>query len=125
MKKFLAILFAVLMVFIMVTATAAADTLISDADQAPEAVEPPPPALEIRIWHEPANESLYIGAEVTIYSSLTNNEYYTNFDYQWQFSTDCSSWEDIDGATGDTYTTILDQSNSGCYYRLVVNYEEA
>ena len=41
--------------------------------------------------------------------------------FQWQFSRDGESWEDIDGANGQSYDVAMTAANADCYWRVTVS----
>ena len=41
--------------------------------------------------------------------------------FQWQFSRDGESWEDIDGANGQSYDVAMTAANADCYWRVIVS----
>jgi hypothetical protein len=58
------------------------------------------------------------GTLTAVISDISDADGSLTFAYQWQSSSDNSSWSDIGGATGDTYTIASDQSMVGQYIRL-------
>lgn len=45
--------------------------------------------------------------------------------FQWQFSRDNETWEDIDGANGQSYDVIMTAANAECYWRVIVGRVQA
>ena len=45
----------------------------------------------------------------------------TDLMFQWQFSRDGESWEDIDGANGQSYDVAMTAANADCYWRVTVS----
>jgi uncharacterized protein (DUF427 family) len=58
------------------------------------------------------------GTLTAVISDISDADGNLSFAYQWQSSSDNSSWSDIGGATGDTYTIADNQSMVGQYIRL-------
>lgn len=74
----------------------------------------------VSIWFEYISETEEgYGTVVGIYSEIEGFE--DEVGYQWQYSTDESSWTNISGATESTYTYTIDEINIGYYFRLTVN----
>jgi hypothetical protein len=53
------------------------------------------------------------GTLTAVISDISDADGNLSFAYQWQSSSDNSSWSDIGGATGDTYTIADNQSMVG------------
>ena len=85
--------------------------------------EPTPiPELSVYIYKDPLPIVCPVDTLVVFHSVLTNAEYYTNFQYQWMRSYDEETWEEIPGATEDTYSTPVAENKQITYYKLVVYY---
>ena len=85
-------------------------------------VEEIKPNLEVQIWADDIGSIIPVGTVLTFYSKLINDEYYSEFKYQWKGSNDRSSWDDIPGATDSTYSITLDENTEYLYYKLTVYY---
>jgi len=79
----------------------------------------PPPEVYIYIH---ASENPKEGDIINITSKLINGEYW-NYRYQWVYSKDGVNWQDIEGATNDTYTFTLTNENRNYSYALAVYYK--
>ena len=77
--------------------------------------------VERRVHIDYLQEPFFYGQQVTLISKLINFSPQDRYTYQWQYSLDQEEWFDIEGATGDTYTFIIDKSNWYYYWRLVVD----
>lgn len=78
----------------------------------------PNPDRYIEVWAD-FREILYEGESVQIYSRLVGFEEATSITYQWQINSG-SGWQDISGATNDTYTVIVNSQSLKAEYRLMV-----
>lgn len=85
-------------------------------------VEEVKPELEVKIWADELGPIVPVDTKLTFYSELINAEYYNEFIYQWKGSYDRDTWEDIPGATNDTYSIILNGGIEYQYYKLAVQY---
>ncbi len=65
-----------------------------------------------------AGEPAYAGMEVTLTAHLEGFEG-VNYTLQWQFSLDKENWEDMPGATGETYTYELSVETAAYNWRVV------
>lgn len=123
---------AVLILLGLLAGRAAADEVIVEAIEEPVAIEEQEVVLEEEIEKEEneidtilsLSRSVYIdaivdGYDVTLQAHLRN---YENVEYtlQWQVSKDNSSWQDISGAHGLTYSLIVNEENYNNYYRIAV-----
>lgn len=97
------------------------DEVESDILSIPQ-VEELKPELKVRIWADELGPIVPVGTKLTFYSELINAEYYNEFMYQWKGSYDGDTWEDIPGATNDTYSIILNGGIEYQYYKLAVQY---
>ena len=77
--------------------------------------------VERQVHIDYLQEPTFYGQEVTLISKLINFSPQDRYTYQWQYSLDQEEWFDIEGATGDTYTFIIDKNNWYYYWRLVVD----
>lgn len=67
-------------------------------------------------------ETVYSGMIVTLKAEMAGlDEYPANYAYQWQISDEKDGHYDvIEGATGRTYSYVLNNNTSGKFYRVVV-----
>lgn len=66
---------------------------------------------------QPSSVSTYVGAQVTLTASATAP--YGNISYQWQYSTDNSTWQNVlDGGAGSSIEVQADQKGK-TYYRVI------
>lgn len=128
MKKKLAIL----ILLSLLVGRAAADEVIVETTEEPVVIEEQEIEEEEIILEEESeidtilsqSRSVYIdaivnGYDVTLQAHLQN---YENVEYslQWQVSKDNSSWQDISGAHGLTYSLTVNKENYNNYYRIAV-----
>ena len=92
-------------------------TLPEEGELPEEDAEPEIPEIDFSTLQVVIGEPQYDGDVMTLRATLIG---FDNIDYalQWQFSTDDATWTDVSGATGDTLVVQLDESNSGCYWRV-------
>lgn len=92
-------------------------TLPEEGELPEEDSEPEIPEIDFSTLQVVIGEPQYDGDVMTLRATLIG---FDNIDYalQWQFSTDDATWTDVSGATGDTLVVQLDESNSGCYWRV-------
>lgn len=81
-------------------------------------------AVKINIWTDQDNNPhLHTGDTITFYSEVTGIPDY--FDgivlYQWQYSKDCVVWNNIENATSDSFSEVIDLQNANYYYRVIVH----
>ena len=125
MKKFIISFILILCLLFSFTVLSFADEADSGESFLPTVVEPPPPpppAITATIWKDNDATELPVGTVVTFYSSVSNAEYYSTVNYQWQISTD-DGWADLEGQTGSTLTVTLALEHSQRSVRLVIYYE--
>ncbi len=67
--------------------------------------------------------STYAGKVLTAAQSSSDPDGDGTFSYQWQSSSDNSTWADISGATNSTFTVT--ETEEGKYLRLVITYTDA
>jgi hypothetical protein len=60
----------------------------------------------------------YVGLKITLTAHLTGFDEGT-YRLQWQHSTDAKTWIDQEGATGETYTYVLDETTTHYKWRVV------
>ena len=70
---------------------------------------------EAQITIHTEQENVKVGEEITFIAEVYGLE---NAAFQWQYSEDGESWEDIEDETGLSYTTVVTDDNSSYYYRL-------
>lgn len=125
MKKFIISFILILCLLFSFTTFGFANETDSGESFLPTVVEsppPPPPAITVTIWKDNDATELPAGTVVTFYSSVSNAEYYSTVNYQWQISTD-SGWADLEGQTGSTLAITLALEHSQRSVRLVIYYE--
>lgn len=94
------------------------DFILPEEGELPEEdAEPEIPEIDFSTLQVVIGEPQYDGDVMTLRATLIG---FDNIDYafQWQFSTDDTTWTDVSGATGDTLVVQLDESNAGCYWRV-------
>lgn len=92
-------------------------TLPEEGELPEEDAEPEIPEIDFSTLQVVIGEPQYDEDVMTLRATLIG---FDNIDYalQWQFSTDDATWTDVSGATGDTLVVQLDESNTGCYWRV-------
>ena len=97
-------------------------TLPEEGELPEEDAEPEIPEIDFSTLQVVIGEPQYDGDVMTLRATLIG---FDNIDYalQWQFSTDDATWTDVSGATGDTLVVQLDESNAGCYWRVIFGWK--
>ena len=121
-NKIFLIVLCMFIAFSSVVATADTENVIESDVEVLDAIVPPLPDLSVYIYKDPIPAVCDINTMITFYSVLTNAEYYSEFKYQWLRSHDEITWEEIPGATEETYTTPLVENTEVTYYKLRVYY---
>ena len=68
----------------------------------------------------PEDKPTYIGKEITLTAVVSGNED-TDYTLQWWYSIDLQSWTKEPGATGETFTYVLDETNAEYTWKVVVS----
>lgn len=64
-------------------------------------------------------EPVEVGGELLLQATV--NGFDGDVSYQWEFSPDGEEFNDIAGATGDTYSKAAQASDAGAYYRFTAS----
>ena len=134
MKKFLALLMAIMVAFtpIMMTTVAFSEEFNDETHITTEIVTPTPeptatpeptPAPNRRINLKSSldgKDQVMVGTEVTLTVELIEFLEEDSYTVMWQRSTDKSNWETVETGTSLTYKFDISEADAGVWYRAVV-----
>ena len=75
------------------------------------------------IYASYAGNTVSYGDTIKLYAVLKGYEN-VNYEMQWQVSSDNSSWQNISGANGSSYSLTVTEDNADNYYRIAVTVAE-
>ena len=93
----------------------------AEPEQKPEEkpAEKPDEQLQVNVLIDASNGLAYEGGEIGFIAAVSGAEP-DELLFQWQYSEDGESWEDIAGATGQTHEETVTPMNANGYWRVLV-----
>ena len=77
----------------------------------------------VSIYASYSGNTVSYGDTIKLYAVLKGYEN-VNYEMQWQVSSDNSSWQNISGANGSSYSLTVTEDNADNYYRIAVTVAE-
>ena len=113
-----------------VEAAATEETVIEEvaAEEIPEDAQPVGVIEEsversVSIYASYSGSTVSYGDTIKLYAVLEGYEN-VSYEMQWQVSSDNSSWQNISGANGSSYSIVVSADNADNYYRIAVTVAE-